>query len=167
MKISFQIILIITLLFLSACAQNPSPTSTPVEIPSATPTSDPCSSENISASTKKVSDLQREFDDASELSANLPREQLPPVISDMQRIRRAAEDQETPPCLVKLKSFQLSHMNTVIDTLLAFVGGADQATLNEGITRARQEHDQYSIELARLLGITLSPVEPQAVTPPP
>jgi hypothetical protein len=85
----------------------------------------------------------------------------------MQRIRRAAEDQETPPCLVKLKSFQLSHMNTVVDTLLAFVGGADQATLNEGITRARQEHDQYSIELARLLGITLSPVEPQAVTPPP
>lgn len=167
MKISFQIILIVTLLFLGACTQETSPTPVPEAIPSATPTSDPCSSENISASTKKVSDLQREFDDASELSANLPREQLPPVISDMQRIRRAAEDQETPPCLVKLKSFQLSHMNTVVDTLLAFVGGADQATLNEGITRARQEHDQYSIELARLLGITLSPVEPPAVTPPP
>jgi hypothetical protein len=59
-------------------------------------------------------------------------------------------------------------MNTVINTLIAFVGGADQTTLNEGITRARQEHDQYTIELARLLGITLPPtaIAPAETQPP-
>jgi hypothetical protein len=170
MKTYIPIILVFTVLLSSACTQETSSTPSPtlLPIPSETVTPDPCFSENISASAKKVSDLQREFDDASALAANLPREQLPSVITDMQRIRRAAEDQETPACLITLRTYQLAHMNTVINTLIAFVGGADQTTLNEGITRARQEHDQYTIELARLLGITLPPtaIAPAETQPP-
>jgi predicted aconitase with swiveling domain len=44
-------------------------------------------------------------------------------------------------------------MNIVIDTLIAFLGGADPETLTEGIRRAGQEHDLYTLEVARLLGI--------------
>jgi hypothetical protein len=97
----------------------------------------------------------REFDDASLLAANTARDQLRPAISELQRIRRAAEDLQVPPCLGTLKKVQLAHMNLVIATLTAFMGGADQASVNEGIGRARQLHDQYTLEIARLLGITV------------
>jgi hypothetical protein len=48
-------------------------------------------------------------------------------------------------------------MNTVINTLVAFMGGADQAAVDQGIALARDQHDQYTLELARLLGLTVEP----------
>jgi hypothetical protein len=113
----------------------------------------------------------REFDDASQLASNLPAQQLPETISNMQRIRRAAEDLQTPDCLSTLKTHQLNHMNVMIQTLLAFVGGSDQETLTNGLANARQEYNLYSLEIARLLGITLAPITntsaPAAETAPP
>jgi hypothetical protein len=82
----------------------------------------------------------------------------------MQRVRRQAEDQTVAPCVATLKSHQLAHMKTVIDTMIAFVGGAEASTLNQGIAQAGQEHDLYTLEMARLMGATLIPVQP-ATTP--
>jgi hypothetical protein len=161
---------------LAACGNAPSSTST-VAIttpdiqyivitatpPPITSTPDPCAAENIQAEVQKIHAFMREFDDASTLAASRPREELAASIADLQRIRRNAEDQITPPCLVTLKTYQISHMNAVINTLVAFMGGADQATVDQGISLARQEHDQYTLELARVLGI---PVE-QVSTPTP
>lgn len=103
----------------------------------------------------------REFDDASVLASNMPREQLSGSIADLQRIRREAEDETVPPCLTQLKTYQVQHMNSVISTLIAFMGGTDQQTLDQGIALARQQHDQYTLELAKVLGLTIV-----AVTPP-
>ena len=97
----------------------------------------------------------REFDDASLLATNTPLNQLPPIISDLQRIRREAEDLEIPICVATLKQLELAHMNTVINTLVGFLGGADQTTLNQGTEIARQQHNQYALEYARLLGLTV------------
>jgi len=124
-------------------------------IPPPTSTIDPCSSGALPGEVDKVHKLLREFDDASLLATNTPRDQLPPVISDMQRIRRATEDQIVPPCLAVLKQLLMKHMNTVINTLVAFLGGADQTTLNQGADLARQQHNDYALEYARLLGITV------------
>jgi hypothetical protein len=44
-------------------------------------------------------------------------------------------------------------MNSVIGTLVAFLSGADEATLAQNIAAARDQHDQYTLELARLLGL--------------
>ena len=145
-------------LFLSACgSQDPHVTpAAPISNLASTP--DLCAAENLAESIKKVNDLQREFDDASQLASNLAREQLPDSISNMQRIRRTAEDHQAPACLATLKAHQLAHMNIVIDTMIAFVGGADTETLNRGIADASEEHDLYTLEIARLLGINLSPV---------
>jgi hypothetical protein len=165
MKSRLLILLTIFFLLLSACSnQNPtsvppSPTIEQPNIPTSTP--DPCSVENLSESIKNVNDLMREFDDMSKLAANLSREKLPELISEMQRVRRAAEDQKVPACLSTLRIHQISHMNIVIDTLIAFLGGAQPETLNDGIARAGQAHDLYTMEVARLLGIpqdlTLTP----------
>ena len=99
----------------------------------------------------------REFDDAAILASNMPREQLSGSIADLQRIRREAEDEQTPGCLANLKAFQVQHMNSVITTLIAFMAGTDQQSLDQGIAIARDQHDQYTLELARLLGLTVVP----------
>lgn len=178
--------------FLSACGgnvpvdSNTPDSSTPAPEASSTPspsisadvtsTLDPCAPENIEAEVQKVHKFMREFDDASSLAASRPREGLADAISDLQRIRREAEDQVIPYCLGDLKTYQISHMNTVINTLIAFMSASnetDQEIVNQGIAMARDQHDQYTLELARLLGLTIEaatviPIETATpATPPP
>ena len=163
----FTLTLIATIL-LSACGsqeqvvtKSPTKTATATEpaLPTVTPEPDPCAPENISAEVEKIHKLMREFDDASLLASNTPIEQLNPSIADLQRIRRNAEDQPTPACMNTLKQYQMAHMNTVINTMLYMLSfqGTDTETeaLNQGIALARQQHDQYVVELANVLGLTV------------
>jgi len=145
----------------AATSASSSPASKPTSTiespagPSSTP--DPCSSGQVEAEVQKVHRHMREFDDASVLASKLPRDQVPDSVANLQRMRREAEDEEIPACLNNLKKYQVDHMNSVINTLLAFISGADSKTLEQGITIARQQHDQYTLELARLLGLTVVP----------
>ena len=149
MNRKLQTLIFALALILSACGGNNA--AVPTLIP------DPCAGPALGESIKPINDLQREFDDAAALAANLPREQLSDTITNLQRIRRAAEDTTPPSCLSTLKTHQLAHMNAVIETLLAFVGGADKDALNAGIAQAQASHDQYALELARLIGVTNPP----------
>jgi len=163
-------ILMVTML-LAGCGgtQTQSPLATTTEepaTPTATTTPDLCAPENIQAEVDKVHRHMREFDDASILASSIPRDQLSGSIANLQRIRREAEDEKAPPCLGNLKTHQIQHMNSVIETLLAFVrGNSDQAVLNQAIALAGQQHDQYILELARLLGITPIPATAVIVVP--
>jgi hypothetical protein len=130
--------------------------------PTMTSTPDPCGPEQIQAEVQKVHRHMREFDDASTLASSTPREQLNDSIANLQRIRREAEDEAVPPCLTNLQKYQVDHMNSVISTLIAFLGGADKQALEPGITLAKQQHDQYTLEFARLLGLTVEPASPPA-----
>jgi len=150
------------LLITSACGYQPSSTQHEVFV-TGTSADDPCSSENLPTTVQGLNDLMREFDDAVQLVSNTPAQQLPTIISKLQRIRRNAEDTQIPACLGQLKTHQLNHMNLMIQTLIAFVGGASKEELNAGLENARKEHDLYSLEIVRLLGITLAPV---TATPP-
>jgi len=172
-QILFLTLILLMVTFTSACGGSPEqiatkrPTKTPVatEPPVSTPTfiftttPDPCAPENISAEVEKIHKLMREFDDASLLASSTPVDQLNPSIADLQRIRRDAEDQRVPGCLTTLKQYQLAHMNTVINTMLFLLSykGSDAETqaLNQGIALARQQHDQYVLELANVLGLTV------------
>ena len=111
---------------------------------------------------EKVTQLTRSFDEVPVLASNTPRENLNTPISELQRIRRDAEDQKIPACLETLKILQVSYMNAVIQTLIGFIGGADQGSINQGITQSRQLHNQYLAELASLLGVPLAPLPTQA-----
>lgn len=134
--------------------------------PATSPTTDPCSTQQIEAEVQKVHRHMREFDDASLLASNMPREQLSEPIANLQRIRRETEDEQIPACLTNLKKYEVDHMNTVINTLVAFMGGTSRETLEQGIAIARQQHDQYTLELARLLGLTIVAATPPAGTQP-
>ena len=168
MKYQAFLILSIFFLALTGCANqniaSAQPVATNEPTLAVTFTPDPCSVENLSASIKEVNDRMREFDDIAKLAASVAREKVPELVSEMQRIRREAEDHETPDCLSTLKVHQVTHMNTVIDTLIAFIGGAQAEALNEGISRAGQEHDLYTLEVARLLGIPQAPTTGPSAT---
>ena len=165
----FALTLIATLV-ISACGSPEQATIVPTQVvntveatepppPTATSEPDPCAPENIATEVEEVHKLMREFDDASLLASNTPIEQLNPSIADLQRIRRNAEDQPAPVCLATLKQYQLAHMNTVINTMLYMLSyqGSDAETeaLNQAIALARQQHDQYVLELANVLGLTV------------
>ena len=126
------------------------------------PTPDYCSPTNVKILARQVNDLTQQFDDESALAATVPQSQLSPHIATLQAIRRAAQEQIVPACLAQLKALQVNQMNTVISTMLGFLGGGDQNTVAQGIGIARQQHDQYMLELARLLDVT-----PTIITPPP
>jgi hypothetical protein len=132
----------------SACGRQTTPIAV---VPSAAP--DPCSAENLPSSAAEIEAVMRKFDDESALAANVPRSQAATRIAALQEIRREAQDQSIPGCVVLLKQLQLAHMNTVIDTMLAFLSRGDQAEVARGIGVGRQQHDAYVMELARLLGI--------------
>jgi hypothetical protein len=168
--ICFTALLLLTLV-LAGCGTPPAPPSpteteaavtstspaSETEPPAASDTPDPCVLPQLETEVQEVHKHMREFDDAAILASNMPREQLSNSIADLQRIRREAEDEAAPDCLSNLKAYQVQHMNSVITTLIAFMAGTDQQSLDQGISIARQQHDQYTIELARILGLTVVP----------
>ena len=177
-------------MFLSGCGnsgmleQIATATDTAMPTITITVTPDLCAPENIRVEVDKIHRHMREFDDASTLAASIPREQLSGPTADLQKIRREAEDEPVPPCLSTLKDYQVNHMNSVISTLIAFMGVNDplaldcvdiventrEADICQSIANARQQHDQYTLELARVLEIqivTATPVITPSETPTP
>jgi len=173
---------------LAGCGSPPAPVATSIPTlirtsspPTITTTSDPCSKGQIEAAVQRVNRHMREFDDASTLASNVPRDRLSDSVADLQRIRREAEDEPIPNCLTNLKTYQLAHMNTVITTLLAFMhvsdpqgihcnnvqNNPDAQAICQTIALAGQQHDQYLLELARLLGLTVVPATQATIETPP
>ena len=175
----FSVVLILTM-FVSGCGStfvtpesNPTATATDTAMPTLTititMTPDLCASENIKAEVDKVQKHMREFDDAAILASNVPQGQLSDSIAELQRIRREADDELVPACLNNLKTFQINHMNLVIDSLLAFMRASDLLAFDcidiesnteeeafcQNLATARQQHDQYILELARILGLPI------------
>ena len=139
----------LSIILLAACG---SKTAT---APAVTSTPDRCSEANLPGEVTRVNELMREFDDYSRLASSTPQAQLVQVIPAMQEVRRRAQSQETPECLMDLKVLQINHMSIVIETLMAFMSSSDSQKINQGITQARDLRMKYDIEIARLLGLTL------------
>jgi hypothetical protein len=139
----------------SAAATPTIPESTrawPTLTPRPTATPEACSPEVLRPEVEKVNALMLEFYDWAALAQNTPRDQLVLVIPSMQEVRRRAEALPVSSCLDVLKSYQISYMNVVINTLLAFVGRADPALLVEGINQSVELDTAYRQEKARVLG---------------
>jgi hypothetical protein len=159
--------LFVAVALLTGCAGNQTAVAPAATATAGTATPDLCAPGNIEAEVNKVHKHMREFDDTSMVAANMPQDQIGSAITDLQRIRREAEDEPIPSCLVSLKTYQIAHMNSVINTLVAFMSGSDQQTVDQYLALARQQHDQYTIELARVLGLTVVPAAISSGTPPP
>lgn len=148
-------IFLLSLILLSGCSQD---LVIPTKASVATATPDLCTSEKLPAEVEKINGIMQEFDNAAVVAASAPREKLTAPIAELQRIRRNAEDLSTPACLMPLKETQLAHMNVVIETMMAFMDGAEQNSVNQGIALARQLHNRYLVELAKIAGMTVAPL---------
>jgi|GEM_PF-1684110 hypothetical protein len=148
--------------------------NTPVKtnVPSASKTPDPCLPGNVQATTQDFNKLIRQFDDIARVAQNTPGNQLAPMLTQLQDVRRNSEDYAAPACLQILKAAALNYMNTYINTLLTLYAAypalsstqtpqdvvkQDVAVINQGMTQAGSYHQQYQDELARLLGTTPTP----------
>ena len=169
MKRYIPLLVMLFAVFFAACGGEETVTATETAVP-ITSTPDLCSETNLPNEVAKVNKLTREFDDYSALASNTPQQQLVVIIPELQRILRDAQDQAVPPCLITLKELQLAHMQTVVQTLLAFVSNSDTNLINAGIAQSRELHAQYDIEMASLLGLTLvfptsAPAQTQSTAP--
>ena len=179
-RIGFVIISIIAIIvaagaFINSPEDRPLTTVTNTFIPStstSTNTPDPCSTERIGDTVSRFDRLSREFNDAFVLAQNTPAAQLSTNITELQRIRRAAEDFVVPGCLDELKRLQLGFMNSAIDATITlysnFSGDPNQQVteeqvktavlaVNQSMTAAQEYSFMYTVEMGRLLGITLTP----------
>lgn len=163
---SKTILFILMVLLVSACGGNESADATAIPTLPVTLTPDPCADANLPGEVAKLNALMREFDDYATLASNTPQAQLVVVVPELQRVLRAAEDQPVPVCLEGLKELQIKHMTIVVQTLLAFMGSSDASLVNTGIAQARDLHAQYDIEMARLLGVTLTISTPAPTSEP-
>jgi hypothetical protein len=137
-----------------------------IATPGVTAAPDPCSEANLPDEVTKINDLMSEFDDYSGLASSTQQNQLVQVIPPLQEVRRRAQSQKAPECLMNLKSLQINHMNTVIEILLVFMSDAEAENVSEGIAQASELHNQYDLEIARLLGLTvIAPVTLATGTP--
>ncbi len=143
--------LVLMAVIVAACGSAAPATAAP---PAASATPDACAPENIRTAAGAVNQFMRQFDDESQLASYVPQHQLAGHIAALQSVRRAAQDQTVPICLQRLKQLQVTHMNTVISTLMTFLGGGDQQAVAAGVRLAQRQHDAYLIELAGALGIT-------------
>ena len=173
------IMVVVASLVLSSCGFRPTlvsftstplpPTSTPQPPPetvtaTVTNTPDPCALQNLQVLVLDFNRISREFDDLSVIAQNTPREQLAPIITQLQTIRRKSEDYSVPACMTSLKEDQLAYMNVFTDTLLALYSSLtkskltekDVTLINQGMAQAVENHNQYMLEMARLLGVTPS-----------
>ena len=147
-------------------------TALPTSTATITSTPDPCAPENIRATIMELDKVSRQFSDTFVLAQNTPAAQLSPTVSEMQAIRRSAEDFVIPSCLSTLKDYQLGFMNTAINVSLllysSFSGDPNQTLtqeqvnsvvtqVNQLMTEATDYSNKYTIEMASLLGITLTP----------
>jgi hypothetical protein len=127
-----------------------SPVPTETLVPTSTP--DPCAPANFAAQVQVLNALTRRFDDAASIARNSKQDQIAPDIAALQSVRRDAEQLQVPACLSPLKDVQLVYMNTFIQTLLGFQGGAGPDQVTQGIAVSGQLHDQYMLVMMRMLG---------------
>lgn len=162
-KKTFLPVFILLSVMLASCGEKSTPeTAEPAATKTSifTSTPNPCSTEKLPNEIKKINDLTRQFDDYAALASNTPQAQLIQIIPEMQRILRDAQDQTAPACLQDLKQLQLINMAVVVQTLMTIMSATDNASaeqINNGFTQARELHNQYDVERARLAGITLTP----------
>lgn len=106
-------LLVFALVLLTACS--------PGQMFGPTPTPDPCSAALLPAQLDKLTGIAQRFDDATKLANNTSRVNLPPVISDLQAIRRDAQDLELPGCMAKVKARLITYMDSIIDAYIIFL----------------------------------------------
>jgi hypothetical protein len=111
-SITFMVLILSTCRGAPLPAEMPTPREEPLPIETSTP--DLCYSEHLRQIIITLDDAVQQFEDATHLAENTPDENLRPVIEEMQAIRQAVKDVDTPLCAIKTKAALDSYMDSKI-----------------------------------------------------
>jgi hypothetical protein len=136
-------IVAVALFILSACAAPATPAMTP--------TPDPCSQSEITKYIDTINGVARRFDDAYTLANSTPRMSLPPVISDLQAIRRDTEDLKVPVCADKAKQALVAYMNATIESIRLFMVDDFDSKIDAANADAVKKLEAYKTIMAELV----------------
>ncbi len=131
------LVLIVSFALNAAAPGLTSPIATGTSQTTLTNTPDPCSPQNLQVAVPDLDKLMRQFDDSIQIAQNTPGDQLVPIITDLQAVRRSSQDFTAPSCMGNLRDLQVRYMNTYIETLLALYNNySDMATAKSAIATA-------------------------------
>ncbi len=117
---------------------------------------------------KPLDDLVRQFDDYAALAGVVLQSELVKIVPVLQSIRQAAQGLAAPTCIQDLRRYALAYMDSTLKALVSFQIAPQADAIPTGIAAARQYHDQYLLERARLLGQTvIAPTPPTQAVPSP
>jgi hypothetical protein len=127
-------------LILTACG--------PGQLLGPTPTPDPCSPELLEPIIKDYASIETRFNDAFNLANNTPRGSLSPQISELQAIRRDANELAEPDCLAVAKVHMIKYMDAIIDGFILFLDADNpDAVVNAKFDEASKELSAYERSL--------------------
>lgn len=151
--------LVVFIFILTACGQADTPQETLAETEDPQPLA--CSDEELEGYQEAVRDVTRRFDDAVRVADSTARINLSDQVSELQAIRRDAEDVEYPECADEAHRWLVNYMNSTIDAFLAFQSEAPDLELEEAWYVADATYDRYQEALdlvAEDANATLEPV---------
>jgi hypothetical protein len=118
---------------------------------------DACDPSQISQTIAPFNSMLQSFDDKSMIAFNVPRDLVIEPTMRMQDVRRDLANLDTPECLQSLKGQMLKYMDSILNVLVAFIGGAGPEQTRAGLEVAQPLRLSLEAELADLLGATLTP----------
>ncbi len=143
-------VLLLAILFLSACSSAPGV----------------CPPKQGQAYSEGVRDVARRFDDAVELAQSTPRVSLAPIVSDLQAIRRDAEDIEVPDCAADAQDALIAYMDSTIDGFRAFLASEADASVNAYFDAASRHFNDYQERLDTVMGVPSATPRPTSTPGP-
>jgi len=141
---------VVILFIISGC-------QSPVESESIATVVDPCAPEQLRSTAKPLDTIQRAFDDAVQVAANVQLDEIQEHIAILQSYRRQVADLDVPVCMEALKNKEVDYMNSMINAFIAFQEGAPTEVINAALDHALNLQASYDEELSGLLGATLTP----------
>jgi len=125
----------IAALLLVACG-TPAPTPTPSPVPTPTPG---CPADGAAEYLNEWGRITAEWDDLIELAGSTPRVNLPPLVQQMQGLRREQVGLDAPCAEAEaLTEASVEQMDAIIEGYLAFIRQESDSTVEQHFGRARQ-----------------------------
>lgn len=128
-------LLVVILALLAGCGPTPTPTVTPLPtatpeptitvtpVPTETPvpTPRPTCTELSTSFVTNVENLLRRWDDADQVAGATPRMSLAGPVSDLQALKREAENLEVLDCAKPVKVYLVNYMDSTVSAYLDFM----------------------------------------------
>lgn len=102
----------------------------------------------------QIEPLARKWDDANKLAGQTPRMQLAIQISNLQSVRREAQDLKPPECAKPVQDALVGSMDSTIQAYLDFLAQKSDSAIADSFKRANEQMTAFGTAIATVRGVT-------------